>query len=185
MKIAFVAIAAVLVASPAFTEENGWTTTNGVATPVQRPPRELDQLKYWVGKWKCAGRVFASPFGPAFRAINIHSFESVLDGFWYLRREEDAKTAENPTPNKDFEFEGYNPATKKFVAVGYDNGGGSWRDTSDNAWGPFLGTYALNARQFRIRYTPTRVNATEWSAVGETQFDGKWKKTEAFTCRRQ
>lgn len=184
MRIAFLAIAAAIAASPALAGKSGGKANESITTQVSRP-RELAELKYWVGKWKCVGQAFASPLGPAFPVVNVHSFEPVLDGFWYLRHEEDEKTAENPMPNKDFEFEGYDPATKKFVAVGYDNIGGSWNDASDDAWGPFVGTYMLNGKRLGIRYTPTRVNETEWSAVGETLFDGNWKKTEAFTCRRQ
>jgi len=146
-----------------------------------KAPVEMDQLKpLLAGTLECDGEYFASAFSPEHSARSTIISNRELDGFWYIWQAAEEKTAANPTPGKFREAFGYDPAGKKFVAIGVDNLGGHWIQTADTVSADkavFIGTYTLNGTDYKARDT-----ITPTGHIGETQLGGDWKKIDEETC---
>src|SRR5262245_48720981 len=56
--------AAPAAAAPAAKPAAGAPAAPGAPMPAPKPAPELDQLKFFLGKWKCEGKAMASPMGP-------------------------------------------------------------------------------------------------------------------------
>src|SRR6476646_11268491 len=55
----------------------------GAPPPPPKPAPQLEQLKFFVGNWKCSGKQLATPmFGPEHSFTGAASAKAVSDGFW-------------------------------------------------------------------------------------------------------
>lgn len=173
-------LALCILSAPAFAQESPSGTGGAAATAPKRSP-ELDRLRpILVGSLKCTGKAFASSFGPEhlIRVSVVTTPE--LDDFWYISRGEAEKTADDPTPGKFHTAFGYDAAKKKFLAIGIDNLGGHWMETSDGPAGDkivYTGTFTMNGNDTNIRDT---ISATHH--VGEVQVGSDWQKIDEETC---
>jgi hypothetical protein len=87
-----------------------------------KAPVEINRLPFFRGRdgrFECKGKDFASPLGPEHTARLIGTGNLELDGFWYVVRGAEEKTAVNPTPGKFKSSFGYDTAIKKFVLLRY------------------------------------------------------------------
>src|SRR5215471_18168141 len=108
----------------------GGAASSAAPKPMAGPPKpapEMKQLDFFVGSWKCDGKMLASPFGAEHPIKDTATGKADLDGFWVHVRIEEKKTKESPMPLKgNFQIT-YDPVDKKFHAIWNDNFGG---------WGP-------------------------------------------------
>jgi hypothetical protein len=158
-------------------------------TPAAPPkaPVELNQLPLGPGRFECKGKNFASPLSPEHATRLLITGNLELDGFWYVARGAEKKTAVNPTPGKFRSAFGYDTASKRFVTLFIDNLGGHGVETADTVSAGkavFTGTYALNGTDYNVRDTfmPT---GGGFRHLGEVQVSGAWKKSDEETCAKK
>src|SRR3954451_19297568 len=105
------------------------------ATPpvAARPAPELDTFKFFLGKWKCDGKAFASPLSPTEHGVK-GSAEAKLevDKFWQSFNYEETKTKEHPGV-KIRGFWGYDQGSKRYVRAAIANHG-EWDTASAAGW---------------------------------------------------
>jgi uncharacterized protein DUF1579 len=183
-RVFLVAVASCVLAGPVLAQESGSPSAGAPASAPTRPAA-MDQLSpvFPIGSVKCTGKTYASPFGPEHATRLSMTSKPELDGFWIVARGAEQKTAENPNPGKFVGAYGYDSGKKKFIAMGYDNAGGHFMETSD---GPadgkivYTGTFTLNGND-----TPVRDTITPTTHVGEIQVGGDWKKLDEETCTKK
>jgi hypothetical protein len=156
--------------------------------PAPKPPAENDQIKFFVGKWKCDGKQFANPMmGPE------HTFkataESKMDGDnFYQSWSYEEKKSKDHMPVKIKGMWGWDAGTKKFVRAGADNRGG-W----DSATAPAMegdkivwtGEVSGPMGKMPFHHTFTKKSDKEWSMALEVKApDGKWGPLSEVTCKK-
>ena len=101
--------------------------------PPPKPAAELDTFKFFLGKWKCDGKAFASPMSPTEHAVK-GSAEAKLevDNFWQSFTYEEKKTKEHPGLKVNGCW-GYDQGAKRFVRAAVGNHG-EWDTASAPGW---------------------------------------------------
>jgi hypothetical protein len=176
--VAFSALAALLVAAPLLAEDKP------MGPP--KPAPEMSQLSYLVGTWNCAGKTFATPFGPEHATEGVAHAQMALDGFRLVIHYDEAKTAASAMPYHVLQVVGYDSAQKAFESMCFDNFGSTCTQTSPG-WKVdalvFEGTALMGGQKMGARDTFTKVSATEMKHKGEMQgADGKWSPGDEETC---
>ena len=95
-----------------------------VALRAQSPPTpgpEHKKLEIWVGDWTSEGRDYATPLGPAGSSSGKVAVRSILGGF-SVQFDGEWKSAAGV--GRWHEFDGYDPATKKYMWFASDSFGG-------------------------------------------------------------
>src|SRR5512141_2045090 len=153
-----------------------------------KPGPEMSQLSYLVGTWHCAGKTFATPFGPEHATEGVAHAQMALDGFRLVIHYDEAKTAASTMPYHVLQVVGYDPAQKAFDSACFDNFGGSCTQTTQGWKGNalvFEGTGLMGGQKMGARDTFTKVSATEMTHKGEMQgADGKWLAGDEETCHK-
>ena len=129
-----------------------------------KPAAEMAQLSYMVGTWNCAGKTFATPFGPEHATEGVAKAQMALDGFRLVIHYDEAKTAASPMPFHVLQVVGYDSAQKAFDSTCFDNFGGSCTQTTQGWKGNVLvfeGTGLMGGQKMGARDTFTKVSATE------------------------
>jgi len=158
------------------------------APPAPKPAPELDTFKFFLGKWKCDGKAFASPMSPTEHAVK-GTAESKLevDNFWQSFNYEEKKTKEHPGL-KVKGLWGFDQGSKRFVRAAIGNHG-EWDTASAPGWegDKLIWTGELSGAQGRIAFhhTFTKKGDKEWTHVLELRLpDGKWIPAEELTCKK-
>ena len=153
-----------------------------------KPAPEMSQLGYLVGTWNCAGKTFATPFGPEHPSEGVAHAQMALGGFRLVIHYDEAKTAANAMPYNVLQVVGYDSAQKAFDSVCFDSLGASCAQATSGWKGDalvFEGTNLMMGQKGGARDTFTKVSATEMKHKGEMQgADGKWAPTDEETCQR-
>ena len=101
--------------------------------PVPKPAPELETFKPFLGRWRCDGKMFASPL-----ALTEHGVTGTAegkpeaDGFWQSFAYEEKKTKEHPGL-KLKGFWGFDQGVKRFVRAAVGNHG-EWDTGSSTGW---------------------------------------------------
>jgi len=174
------ALAALVVAAPLLAEDKP------MGPP--KPAPEISQLSYLVGTWNCAGKTFATPFGPEHATEGVAHAQMALDGFRLVIHYDETKTAASPMPYRVLQVVGYDSAQKVFDSACFDNFGSTCTQTTQGWKGNalvFEGTGLMMGQKSGARDTFTKVSATEMTHKGEMQgADGKWQTGDEETCQR-
>src|SRR5271169_1054537 len=174
------AFAALLVAAPLLAEDKP------MGPP--KPAPEMSQLGYFDGTWNCAGKAFASPFGPEHATVAVAHAQMALDGFRLVIHYDETKTASNTMPYHVLQVVGYESARKAFDSVCFDGMGSTCTQTTQGWKGGVLvfeGTGLMMGQKSGVRDTFTKLSGTEMTHKGEMQgADGKWMATDEETCKR-
>lgn len=128
-----IGLALVLVSSVAFAAEPpaGGPPAGG-PPPMPKPAPELLNLgETLVGNWKCTGMVTMGP-APAMKVTATYKITRDLSGFWLMGRMESPATKAGPG-HAEVDTWGYNPASRSFSRVAFDNFGDMSRSTAA-AW---------------------------------------------------
>src|SRR4051794_21073900 len=158
--------------------------------PAARPPvaAEMDQLKLFLGKWKCEGKAFANPLsGPehTFKATAESKLES--GGHWQVFLYEEKKSKEHEGV-KVHGLWGWDAGNKRFVRSAGDDSG-VW----DSATAPgfqgdrLMWTGELSGPNGKLpfHHTFTKKSEKEWSHSLEVKGpNGKWAPWEEVICKR-
>jgi Protein of unknown function (DUF1579) len=155
--------------------------------PAPKPATENDQIKFFVGKWKCDGKQFASPMGPE------HTFkataESKMDGDnFYQSWTYEEKKSKDHMGMKVKGMWGWDAGTKKFVRAGADNRGGWDTATAPGLEGDkivWTGEVSGPMGKMPFHHTFTKKSDKEWSMALEAKMpDGKWAPLSEVTCKK-
>jgi len=179
-RVLVAALAALVVAAPLLAEDKP------MGPP--KPAPEMSQLSYFVGTWSCAGKAFASPFGPEHATEGVAHAQMALDGFRLVIHYDETKTAANTMPYHALQVVGWDAGQKAFDSVCFDGFGSTCTQTTQGWKGRVLvfeGTALMMGQKGGVRDTFTKSSGTEMTHKGEMQGEGgKWTATDEETCHR-
>ena len=156
--------------------------------PPPKPAVELDTFKFFIGKWKCDGKAFASPMSPTEHAVKGSAeAKLVVDNFWQSFTYEEKKTKEHPGLKVNG-YWGYDQGAKRFVRGAVGNHG-EWDTASAPGWegDKLVWTGELSGPMGRVpfHHTFTKKSDKEWTHLLELRLpDGKWVPAEDITCKK-
>ena len=155
------------------------------------PPKvaaEMDQLKLFIGKWKCDGKAFASPLSPVEHAFKATA-EAKADGggHWQAFTYEEKKAKDHPELKVHGTW-GWDAGNKRFVRAGSDDRGMWDSATSPGLQGDkIVWTGELSGAMGKIpfHHSFTKKSDKEWSMALEAKTpDGKWAPVSEVTCKK-
>jgi hypothetical protein len=173
-----------LLAWPALAQDKAEKAAPAAAA-APKPAAQLDQLKLFLGNWKCTGKQLATPmFGPehAFTATAFAKPE--VDGFWQQFSYEEKKTKEH-RGLKVLGLWGYDVAGKRFIRSAGGNDG-SWDSaTSVGFVGDkmtWTGDMSGPAGRMPFRQAFVKKNDKEWTFRLELNVQGNWVPLSDVAC---
>jgi len=155
--------------------------------PPAKPAAELDTLKFFLGRWRCEGKQFASPLGPEHPVKGSAEAKLESDNFWQTFLYEEKKTKDHPGL-KVRGLWGFDQGAKRFVRAAAGNHG-EWDTASAPGWegDKLVWTGELSGPMGRVpfHHTFTKKSDKEWTHALEVRGpDGKWSPTEELTCKK-
>jgi hypothetical protein len=186
-----VALALVVVVPAALAQKAEEKAADKTPAAPAGPPKvaaEMDQLKFFVAKWKCDGKQFASPMtGPE------HTFKATAEakaeggGHWQAFSYDEKKSKEHMPLTVQGTW-GWDAANKRFVRAASDTNG-MW----DSATSPgmqadkMVWTGELSGGMGKIPFHQSFMKKSdkEWSFALEAKTpDGKWAPVAEVTCKK-
>jgi hypothetical protein len=156
--------------------------------PAPKPAAELDQLKFFLGKWKCDGKQLATPMmGPEHPIKASAEAKMDNDNFWQAWSYEEKKSKDHQG-FKVHGLWGWDAGNKRFVRAGADNRG-TWDTATASAFegdkltwnGELSGPMGV----MPFHHTFIKKSDKEWSHTLELKTpDGKWTPVEEVTCKK-
>ena len=172
-----------LLALPAMAQEAGKAKT--APPPPPKPAPQLEQLKFFLGNWKCAGKQLATPmFGPEHPITGSASAKLESDGFWQQFTYEEKKTPQHPG-FKLVGLWGWDLGGKRFIrAAGSSNG--AWDSATSVGFNAdkmvWTGDLSGPTGRMPFRQTFTKKGEKEWSFRLELNLQGNWVPLTEVTC---
>lgn len=145
----------------------------------QQPATDPDMLKFFAGKWGCAGE-----FSNGKKIEADISFVSELDGKWLLYRHSDRP----PGPFKALAMWGMDQPSGTLVSVMEDNFGNARLFTSEgwkNGSVTFTGAAMLGRKPTEERFRYERHADNSFKMIYERSVDGHWKMGDFIDCERK
>jgi hypothetical protein len=169
----------------------GGAQSSAAPKPMAGPPKpapEMKQLDFFMGTWKCDGKMNAVPgIGAEHAMKSTATGKSDLDGFWVSVRVEEKKTKDSPLPIKGNFNMTYDAAAKKFEGLWNDNFGG-WGHATSPGWEgdkiAFTGDMFMMGQKMGSRDSFTKKGDKEMVHTGEMQQGGKWTQIMEETCKK-
>jgi uncharacterized protein DUF1579 len=152
---------------------------------VPKPAPQLEQMKLFIGNWKCTGTQHTTPmFGPEHTFTATASAKPDVDGFWQQFTYEEKKSKDHPGM-KLLGLWGYDVAGKRFIRAGGSNLGG-WDSASSTGFSGdkmvWTGDLSGPTGRMPFRQTFTRKGDKEWSFRLELNPAGTWIALSDVTC---
>jgi Protein of unknown function (DUF1579) len=155
--------------------------------PAPKPAAELDQLKYFEGTWKCAGKQPAGPFGPEHDYKSSFKMKKDVDDFWIGLEYAQKKSKVHPMPIKAKGFVGWDSVAKKFVTIGVDNTGG-WITESSTGWEGdklvFSGDGSMMGQKVSFRETYAKKSDKAFLWTGEMKMGKDFISVGTDDCKK-
>jgi hypothetical protein len=157
----------------------------GAPPAPPRPAPQLDQLKLFLGNWKCAGKQLATPmFGPEHAITGTASARLEADGFWQQVTYEETKTKDHPGL-KLVGLWGYDSAGKRFIRA-FGGSMGEWDSATSVGFNAdkmvWTGDLSGPMGRMPFRQTFTKKSDKEWSFRFEVNAQGNWVPSSEVTC---
>jgi hypothetical protein len=179
-----------LLAAPALAQDKDMKA--GAPPPPPAPAAQLEQLKMFLGNWKCAGKQLATPmFGPEHTFTGAASSKVEVDGFWHQFTYEEKK-AKDHLGLRLLGLWGYDTGGKRFIrAAGSSQG--AWESASSVGWSGdnmvWTGDLSTPHGRMPFRQTFTRkggpkASDKEWSFRLELNPQGTWIPLSEVTCTK-
>jgi hypothetical protein len=157
------------------------------ATPPAppRPAPQLEQLKFFLGNWKCSGKQLATPmFGPEHAITGTASAKLESDGFWQEFTYEEKKTKDHPGL-KLVGLWGYDVGGKRFIRAAGSSMGG-WDSATSVGFNAekmvWTGDLSSPTGRMPFRQTFTKKSDKEWSFRLELNVQGNWVPLSEVGC---
>ncbi len=154
-----------------------------------KPPRQLGALKFFVGKWKCRGKLHEMPGRPAGAFTATTEVKVGLGGHWATATYIQHKTKTNPAPVSAMFMYGYDSKNKRYISS-YRNNYGARAELSSTGWrgnkwvdeGPL---YDREGHKMKMRMTLHKLGKSKFKALAEFSGpDGSWRPFNRSECRR-
>jgi hypothetical protein len=153
-------------------------------------PKEMDQLKIFVGEWKCTGEAAGPEPGKMHKSTSENVIKPDLGGFWLAVKHHEPKSADSPSEFTAQGWWGFEPATKQFyglVASSY----GVWDARSSKGWegdalvwrGVLHGFRGVDETQFK--HTFTKKTDKEIAEKFEVRWADKWSTLADNVCKKK
>jgi uncharacterized protein DUF1579 len=158
-------------------------TASAQAPAPPKPAPEMAQLKFFEGRWTCAGEVQATPMGPAGKMTATVKIEDDLGGFWQSGNVKGMAPGMPPMEGKFHTT--WDPGAKSYVMFWVDSMGGWSRSTAPGWTGEklvYTGEGAIAGQKFAGRDTFTRNADGSLRHTWEMQIEGKWMPVGDETC---
>jgi len=153
-----------------------------------KPAAELGKLKFFVGKWRCKGKLYPMPGRPEGPYVATITIKPELDGHWASVKYVERKTKKNPVPVKAIFWYSYDAKKKKYVSV-YMNNWGARGHLMSSGWNGKAwvdeGTVSVGGdEKVKMRMTSTKTGKGKFKLAAE--FHGKkgWFPFNTGNCRR-
>jgi hypothetical protein len=161
-------------------------------TPMRPPPvpKEMDQLKVFVGNWRCTGEAPGPEPGKMRRTTSENVIKSDFGGFWQAVKHHEAKSKDSPLDFTAQGWWGYDAASKQFTGLFADSYG-AWEARSSKGWEGDTLVWRGNLHGFRgnletaFKHTFTRKTDKEIAEKFEVNMEGKWTTLEENTCKKR
>ena len=156
--------------------------------PPKAAPEFIAATKYFLGSWKCDGKMAAGPWGPEAPATTKLGFKMEMNDF-FMAIDGDQKTMGAQPMTMTFRgMNGYDPMTKKFMRNDYDSMGGYVAFSSPGWEGDkmvFNGDGMMMGQKMKLRHTMTKRGDTEFTSTFEVIGpDGKVMPMGEDVCKR-
>jgi hypothetical protein len=169
-----------LLAAPALAQDKP-----AASAPAAKPAAQLDQMKLFLGTWKCTGKQFGTPmFGPEHTFTGSAVGKLDVDGFWQQFSYEEKKSKDHPGLKLSGLW-GYDQGGKRFIRAA-GSSMGVWDSASSVGWAGdkmvWTGDLSGPNRRMPFRQTFTRKNDKEWSFRVELNPQGSWVPVSEVSC---
>jgi len=158
-----------------------------IPAALPTPAPELAQLGYFLGTWKCDGRVPATPMGPAHQSRSTVTIRPDLNGFWHTGTVREEKSADNAHPIYGMFHETYDSAKKRFLLLWVDNYGG-WATETTRGWDGdkivWEGEGTLGGQTLLGRDTFVKKGEGQMSHTAEMSMNGQWMTMSEELCKK-
>jgi hypothetical protein len=171
---------------PAATPPPAKPGSGPIALP-KGPPAELEELKMFVGSWRCEGEAPANALGAERKYLALAKVTLVLDDMWIRVDYEQRRSRENPTPQKLLMHWSYDVAAKNFHRSSQSNLG-TWDDAESPGWAGDTWTWTGEAGglagKLPFRSTMTRRGLKEVTLSTEYKIGQQWIPIGTDVCRK-
>ena len=167
---------------------SAWAQAGGPKRPPPKPLPALQQLHFFLGDWKCDGKVAAGPQGPERTFKTKAAIRNALDRFWYEVTYTEERVKDGPPPRDWHGFWGFDPSLNQFFRASFSNLG-EWTTGSATGWTgdewEWNGEVTNAAgEKLQFKHTFTKVDEKAFSDRFEVNQDGTWKEVITDTCKR-
>ena len=147
------------------------------------------QLDNFVGDGICTGTMPAMDKTPAHASSGKYHGEKTLDGHWAVVHYDEDRSAGITNPFSVAQYIGYDAAKKRFVAVQFDNTGGSYGTGVSSGWKgktiTFDETIQMDGKSMQARDVFTSGEAGMSTHSGMLRdASGKWTTMDKETCHK-
>jgi hypothetical protein len=152
-----------------------------------KPAPQLDDLKFFVGSWKCAGRQLGhAEFGAEHVIAATMQVRAEGDGFWreFVYEEKKAKDARGMRVTR---YVGWDNTGKRLTLTAFNNFGATETATTQGWTGQvmvWMGEVIGQNARYPMRLTLTRRSDKEWSQVIELSAQGLWQPFSDMHCNK-
>jgi len=178
-------------AAPAVPVAQGSAAAMPMPAGPPKPPPEMDQIKMFVGSWKCEGKGVMGPGMPEMPIKAAVKVKPVLDGMWQQVDYEMKmkKTKEMPVTPKGTGMTGYDPTTKRFVRTFAGNFGDYESGVTSPGWEGDKMVWSgdinnMMGEKLQFRHTFTKKSDREFTEKYETNAKGTWTTWGESTCKK-
>lgn len=159
----------------------------GAPPAPARPAEQLEQMKVFIGTWKCTGKQHATPmFGPEHTFTGAASGKPEVEGFWQQFVYEEKKSKEHPGL-KLVGLWGWDQGGKRFIRAAASNEG-AWDSASSVGWNGdkmvWTGDLSGPFGRMPFRQTFTRKGEKDWTFRLELNPQGNWIPFTEVSCLR-
>ena len=152
------------------------------------PPRELGALKFFLGKWKCTGKLHEMPGRPAGPFIATTEVKIALGGHWATASYVQKKTRTNTAPVNAMFMYGYDAKNKRYLSSYRNNYGARGEMTSTgwkgNKWVDEGQLWDREGHTMPMRKTLVKLGKAGFKATAEFKGPDGWQPFNESTCKR-
>jgi hypothetical protein len=153
-------------------------------------PKEMDQLKIFVGEWRCTGEAAGPEPGNTHKSTSENIIKTDLGGFWQAVKHHEPKTQDNPTEFTAQGWWGYDVSVKQFYGL-FAGSQGVWDARSSKGWegdtlvwrGVLHGFRGVDETQFK--HTFTKKADREIAEKFEVRLNDKWTTLADNLCKKK
>jgi Protein of unknown function (DUF1579) len=152
-------------------------------------PKEMDELKSFLGDWKCTGEA-TGPDGKTHKVTTENSIKADLGGYWQHVKHHELKSKENPVEFIAEGWWGYDATAKTFTGL-FAGTYGAWETRTSKGWegetlvwsGDLHGFMGIPKTPFKHSFT--KKSDKEAGEKFEVQVAGKWVPLQDNVCKKK